>query len=271
MCEFSTNPLDYMGRLGRSEIWRFALTHPDMDHLDGFDAVCSKLSVSNYWDTGVRKEKPDFSDPSRFREEDWDRYEKVRDGGENTRVIAVEDGSQFKYANQDDVGGGGDGLHILSPTNQLVKVANQGGDINDASLVTLYRSGAGRVLIPGDAHDRTWEHVLSSHSSDVAQCDVLIAPHHGRKSGRNYDFLNVVRPRLTLFGCAPSDDLAYDAWNYRGLPIITNNQAGNITLNITSGSIDVYVENERYAATIRGDASVKNALGEYFVWSLPKV
>ena len=67
----------------------------------------------------------------------------------------------------------------------------------------------------------------------------------------------MVAPRLTLFACASSEELPYNAWSYRGLPIVTNNQAGNITLEITPESIDVYVENERYATKIRGDASVK--------------
>ena len=37
MCDHPTNPLDYLVKSGHQEIWRFILSHPDMDHLDGFN------------------------------------------------------------------------------------------------------------------------------------------------------------------------------------------------------------------------------------------
>ncbi len=77
--------------------------------------------------------------------------------------------------------------------------------------------------------------------------DVLIAPHHGRDSGRSYEFLDVVRPKLTLFGNAPSEHLAYDEWNRRDLLFITNNQAGTVVLDITVDALSVFVAHEPFA------------------------
>lgn len=74
---------------------------------------------------------------------------------------------------------------------------------------------------------------------------MLIAPHHGRKSDRDYRFLDVLRPKLTLFGNASSDHLTYDAWSRRNLPIITNNQAGSVIADMGNGQ--VYVTNESFA------------------------
>ena len=62
---------------------------------------------------------------------------------------------------------------------------------------------------------------LNNYESDVRDVDLLIAPHHGRSSGRSYEFLDVLRPTLTFFGKARSEHLAYSAWNYRKLPFVT--------------------------------------------------
>ena len=266
MCQHPTNPLDYLTQMGTEAVWRFVLSHPDMDHLDGFNALLNAFQVHNFWDSGARKNKPDFSGYGGYKEEDWDRYAKVIAGGEpGTRAIRVQAGACFKYANQDDVDWGiGDSLHILAPDQDLIDEGNRTQDFNDASYVILLRSAVGKVLLAGDAHDATWKYIKEHYKADVSDVDVLIAPHHGRRSGRSYDFLDYVNPKLTFFGCAPSDYLAYDAWNYRKLTHITNNQCGCI---VAEGydAMHVYVENSTFATNSGGDASITNAQGFYYL------
>ena len=56
MCEHPTNPLDYLSnKLARTDIWRFILSHPDMDHLDGFDALFDQFRVQHF--LGLRREE----------------------------------------------------------------------------------------------------------------------------------------------------------------------------------------------------------------------
>lgn len=86
--------------------------------------------------------------------------------------------------------------------------------------------------------------------------DLLAAPHHGRHSDRDFAFLDVLKPRLTLFGNAPSEHLAYNAWSSRGLPIVTNNQAGSIVVDFESDHGAYYVTNEKYAQKTLGDPTV---------------
>lgn len=261
-CEHPSNPLDFLDEAGVEAVFRFILSHPDCDHLDGFDALLDSRPVRNFWHTGIKREKPHFGG-SPFREEDWDRYEKVRDGEEDgTTSLMKRAGDQFPYANHGEGGvGSGDGLHILAPDNGLVENAHLTEDYNDGSFVILYRSLGGRVLLCGDAHDATWEYVLAEYAADVAEVGLMIAPHHGRDSGADFSFLDTVRPKLTLFGCAPSDDLAYDAWSSRDLRVITNNQAGSVTVHLDGGIMSVFVENERFAAACGVDTSVRNAMG----------
>ncbi len=154
-------------------------------------------------------------------------------------------------------------LHILAPNRSLIDKANESQDFNDASYVVLYRSAIGKVLFAGDAHDEIWEFVEQNYKLEASNVDLLIAPHHGRKSGRNYEFLDFVKPKLTLFGCALSKDLAYDAWNYRNLAHITNNQCGCVVAEGTD-LMEIYVENEVFAEKSDGDTTRVNHQGFFF-------
>lgn len=71
------------------------------------------------------------------------------------------------------------------------------------------------------------------------------------------------RPRLPMFLVwrASSGHLAYDAWSYRKLSVVTNNEAGNIVLECEEGRIAIYVENAEFAKACGCDLDIKNAQG----------
>ncbi|PYI90334.1 MAG: hypothetical protein DME97_17705 [Verrucomicrobia bacterium] len=273
MSKKPTNPITYLETLGIESIFRFILTHPDMDHLDGFDKLMDELGITNFWDSRIRREKPDFEECCQYKEEDWDRYARVYGGAESDiRVINPLAGSSFAYANKAVEGAAGpDGLYILAPDKDLVAAANKSGDINDASYVLLYRTTGGRILIPGDAHDETWDYVTKHYKSDIENCSVLFAPHHGRKSGRSFDFLDVVKPQITFFGCASSGQLAHQSWRNRKLRVITNNQAGNIVLECADKKIHFYVQNSLYAKANDCDLSIKNGQGYVYYDTIKEI
>ncbi|MDD4616573.1 MAG: MBL fold metallo-hydrolase [Alphaproteobacteria bacterium] len=269
MKDHLANPIDYLKKIGVKSIFRFILTHPDMDHMDGLKKLKDEIGISNFWDAGVSKDKPSF-EGTRYKEEDWDQYKKMGRGEGVVSAIHHLAGSKFKYANRnDDDSVGGDCLSILAPNKELVDAATGNEDPNDASYVILYRSAGGRILFPGDAHDATWEYVMANYEADVENCSILIAPHHGRHSDRSFDFLDCIEPKLTLLGNAESDNLAYEEWSNRGLAYITSNQAGNIVLATEDGFINVFIENEAFAKASGKDCSVKNAQG-YILWDTIK-
>lgn len=269
MCEGCADPISYLRTIGVASLFRFILSHPDMDHMDGFDRLFDEFAVNNFWDSGSPRPKPDFG-AGPYREEDWDRYELVRDGQEpGTGSKVRQAGNRFSFANEDGEGGGGDCLTILAPTQDMLDDPDFEDDVNEGSYVISYRSG-GKIVLPGDAHDNAWEHVIENYREDVEDCGFLLAPHHGRDSGRSYDFLDVTRPKLTLIGCSPSKHIDYGQWTRRGLEYITANQAGNVVLDTDAGGIDVFIENERYAEACRLDTGRKDEWGNTFFRRLPK-
>lgn len=269
MCNKPTNPIEYLGKLGVKNIFRFILSHPDMDHLDGFDNLASVFPIANFWDSGARKDKPDFSG-SPYKEEDWDRYVKVRDGKESGATIVTPlAGSRFQYANKGEAEGiGGDGLYISAPTRQLVNEANQAEDHNDASYIILYRSAGGKIIFPGDAHDKLWEFAIDTYKNDLKNVAFLLAPHHGRKSDRDYSYLDTINPIVSLLGCAPSEHLAYQAWRSRKLCYLTQNQTGNVVLEIDTNNIDIYIENQKFAESAGGNIQKTNGQGYCYLASI---
>jgi len=267
MCNYNTNPIDYCSAVGIEKVFRFILTHPDMDHMDGFNRLLDEIGLNNFWDSGARRDKPSFNNSSQYIEEDWDRYVKVRDGREaGVTVVSPLAGDKFSFANKDENNGTGDALYILAPTKELLEDPDLEDDVNEGSYVILYQSAGGKILLCGDAHDAAFEHIATTYAADVAGTAVMLAPHHGRDSGRSYEFLDLVKPKLTIIGCAPSQHIDYAQWSRRGLDILTSNQAGNIVLDIESGHIDVYIENSVFAeATLGHPPVLTNNLGYYWI------
>lgn len=270
--EYPVNPISYMRERNITSVFRFILTHPEMDHMDGIADFFKAFPPTNFWDTGNDCEKDAFDEGSKYNEDDWNFYKSIRDGARpyGLKRLTLHSGSRGKFYNQSEDGTrGGDGLHILAPTPELVASANESGDYNDASYVIQYIMGGFTIVFGGDSHDATWKHILAEHS-DLRDVDLLIAPHHGRDSGRNYEFLDVLNPKLTFIGNARSEHLAYDAWSSRGLQILTNNQAGCMIAETEDEEMKIYVTNRSYANTVNRNAQYNDAHKAYYIRSVFK-
>ena len=249
---YPVNPIKYLKDHSIEAIFRYIQTHPDMDHMDGIKCLLETFSPVAFWDTDNKKKMAASSwTGSPYSAEDWNFYKNLRDSKpkSNPKRLANLSGDEGQYWSKNEDGtSGGDRIQILAPTQQLVNAANAtDDDYNDCSYVLLFRAGQYRIVFGGDSHDATWEHILSHWESDVTDIDLLIAPHHGRKSGRSYEFLDVLNPKLTFFGNAPSQHLAYSAWNHRGLSFVTNNQANCMVVDASTSPMNLYVTNETYA------------------------
>lgn len=243
------NPIEYLAKFGISSVFRFMLTHPDMDHMDGIKDLFEEYSPSNFYDSDNNEEK-EFEEGSPYRKEDWDFYKNLRDSNPptNPKRLTIFSGDSGIHRTKDwDGNPPGDAFYTLAPTPSLVKDANESGNYNDISYVVLYRGAGGRVLICGDSHDKTWEHILDKWEEDVRDVDLLIAPHHGRKSDRSYAFLDSVNPKMTFFGNAKSEHLAYSAWQNRNLEYVTNNQANCMVVDCSGDNLTLYVTHENFA------------------------
>lgn len=262
--EHPANPVQYLKSLEIEDVFRFILTHPDMDHMEGLTNLFNSFIVRNFWDTANTKVLESFK--SEEDKKDWNRYQRER---KRDNVLRLYDGSEAQYYNQDQDGlGEGDYLQILCPTQDLVERANENGEYNNASYVILYNEYGRKILFPGDAEEDEWDVLLEKHEEELQNIDVLIAPHHGRKSGGNDEFLDVLKPKLTLFGNAKSKDLNYDAWNHRRLCHFTNNEGGTFVLAHNNGNIDVYCTYEIFARNVNTSSSYNGRYNAWYIGSI---
>ena len=261
------NPITYLKSFGIYDIFRFVLTHPDMDHMDGIKDFFEEFSPTNFYDIENDLDK-ECDESSPYRQEDWDFYKNLRDTKPQTnpRLIRVFSGDDGIHRTKNWEGKSpGDAFYVISPTPDLVKEANDCEDYNDASYVIVYWSPAGKVLFGGDSHNKSWEHILDKHKDFVSDIDLLIAPHHGRKSDRCYDFLDTLNPKMTFFGNANSEHLAYDAWRNRDLEYITNNQANCMVVDCSSNPMRIYVTNKSYAEKVNPYTTYSDVYKGYYL------
>lgn len=242
------NPIYYMKEKNIKDIFRFIVTHPDMDHLDGIKDLFEEFNIINFWDTDNKKEISDKANSGGYNLEDWKFYKKMRDSNpsESPKRLTYFAKNINQYYDAD-------GIQILAPTPSLLGDCNEIKNWNDSSYVILFtpKKTSGekcKILFAGDSEDKTWNYILENHSEDVKDVDVLFAPHHGRDSGRSYEFLKIVNPTVTLFGNASSKHLAYSKYN--SILKITNNQAGYVIMKITD-KIYFYVKNYEFARDYR--------------------
>jgi len=236
---------------------RFISTHPDEDHIHGLEYLDNSKSIVNFYCVKNGVTKSDETDS-------FKRYCKLRD---SDKAFYISKGCTRRWMNQNDDTRKSASINILWPdlNNQsfkdALKYAEETGKPNNISPILSYSMGDIKIVWMGDLETEYMESIYKNVSlSDVT---VLFAPHHGRESGKvPSDFLSILNPKIVIIGEAPSEDLNY----YKGYNTITQNSAGDITLDIDDSIIDVYVSNRDYSVDFLRDNN-KTAF-EYYLGTL---
>jgi competence protein ComEC len=72
-----TDPVAFMhARFPGRKLWRFILTHPDLDHMRGLKRLHEEIGFDNFWDTANTKVTPTFQNDA--DREDWEYYQTLR-------------------------------------------------------------------------------------------------------------------------------------------------------------------------------------------------
>ncbi len=241
------NPIDYLSKLNKKSIFRFVLTHPDMDHMDGLDVLSRKFSIANFWDTNHNKKIDNFNG-SPYKKEDWIAYQDLRKSSENPKSLQIKPMQRGAFYNKNGDGSFGDGLFVLAPSDEIIKNVNQNqGDYNDVSYVIMWKNKGKKIIFGGDSHNASWKYILENFKNEVSNVDILLAPHHGRSSNRDYSFLDILKPKISLLGNAHSEHLEYYHYQKHGKHY-TNNQCGNIVVSFENNKCYVLAENYNFAA-----------------------
>lgn len=202
-----TDPIEFLKTTYPNRpLFRFILSHPDLDHMRGLKRLHEHVGFTNFWDTEHTKPAP-----SEWKgtadQEDWKFYQALRNGqvtGSSVHRFTRGD-SAFAFARDENGNLGGDNIEILSPTPALVADCNKTGKSNDLSLVLRVRHGARSILLPGDAEAAAWREMVAFYGSYL-KSDYLKASHHGRDSGYDLDALKLIKPLITFVSVGRKPD-----------------------------------------------------------------
>ena len=252
------DPIEYYkDKFPKRSIFRFIVTHPDMDHLSGLWRLRQEVNLGNmydivnFWDTKPDFEKGDFEN-GRYDENDWEEYLRLRNGERGQTILKLNRGASGKYYNQDnDQGEGlGDVIHILAPTPELEEIASEDNSPNDVSYALLVEYGDCRIVLGGDANSETsWESIYDYFQENEwdMSVDILKASHHGRKSGYHQPSVKEMSPQYTIVSTGQKDK--HDASQLYGqysLDVLSTRWWGNIIAKCyDNGFIQVVTERNR--------------------------
>jgi competence protein ComEC len=224
-----TDPLKYLDRnfSGRS-LFRFILTHPDMDHMSGLDELYTKTSILNFWDTDHNKTlPPDDWEQSPYNAKDWTTYQKLRRSTENPKCLKLHrDASSTCCWTQD-------GIAVLSPSSTLVKLADETEEYNHLSYVLMVEYAGVKVLLAGDSTVEAWDEISNSYDASFLKCDILQAPHHGSPNNIHEEALALVAPDYVIVSVAEGVDYDYQYYSQLAKEgVLSTKRYGTIQVSI---------------------------------------
>ncbi|WP_064091551.1 ComEC/Rec2 family competence protein [Rossellomorea aquimaris] len=235
------DPIDYINdNLADSDnIFRFILTHPDMDHMSGlYRLKDEKKSIMNFWDTDNKKDVKESEVSSRFDYRDWETYQELRKTTENPKVLKVLKGEQRDFFNEDSI-------KILSPSEDIIKRANEKGKWNLLSYILLIEYAGHKIVLGGDADTEIWDELAESDDDLLNNVSILKAPHHGRGSGYSQKAVSIMNPDWTIcsVGKKPAQDSSNKYRHYTNKKVLSTRFRGNIVAEISSsGDLKMYCE-----------------------------
>lgn len=248
-----TNPIDYItSKFTDREIFRFILTHPDMDHMSGIKELFKEKYIRNFWDTENDKYiDPDTWENSPYDREDWNFYQNVRQSDENPIVLKI-----YRDA-EADCCWTKDSIRILAPTESLVKEANENEDWDHLSYVLMIEYAGRKILLGGDATKKSLEDIIEYYGEGYLGSNVLFAPNHGSANHISKEILDVINPDLIVVSVAEEVDYARDLYSRYG-SVLSTKYYGNTLVKIKdTGEIIFSTQFQNYSD---GWYRVKNSI-----------
>lgn len=235
-----TEPVEYfVSKFPNQSLFRFILTHPDMDHLSGLNQLARKVSIANFWDTDHNKS---FSDEdwegSPYDKKDWEKYLTLRKSTSDPKALQLYRDAKSECCWTQD------GIAILSPSASLVKQANDEEEYNHLSYVLRIEYAGVKVILGGDASKKAWDEIYKHYKDEFLKADVFLAPHHGSANNVHKDAFEAIAPDYVIVSVAEGVDYDYDY--YSGLAkkkALSTKYYGTMRLEIKNdGDYTIYVE-----------------------------
>ncbi|MFQ7242583.1 ComEC/Rec2 family competence protein [Agathobaculum sp.] len=173
----------YLEELGVTELYGAVATHPHADHIGGMAQVIEAFPIEHFYLGPETQNTATYSGMLDALEE------------AGVQPVIPADGDELVFDS-------GASLTFLGPADDVPK-----SNLNDRSLITLFRAGDQDVLFMGDAESAAEESLLAHHPA--LTCDVLKVGHHGAATSSSEAFLQAVRPSTAVISCGVDNDYGH--------------------------------------------------------------
>jgi competence protein ComEC len=237
-----TNPVQwYADRFG-TDLWRFILSHPDNDHMSGLRCLLleEQIRATVFWDLAHHREKSEEEFGTNKKGwHDWLSYNAMRmqlDGYTWPQLLNLTQGEVAHFWDEDQI-------EILSPSAPFLTTCDQAGDWNNMSFVLRFMYAGRTVIIPGDVGQDGWDRMAGDHDMS---CDVLVASHHGRRSGYpDNGVLDLMAPEAVIISTARIA-VEHDAtrrYKSHVRNVLATRQEGNVKIRLWANA-KVWIEDQ---------------------------
>lgn len=212
--------LPFLRARGARRIEAFVLTHPDLDHIGGAQAIFESLPVVHVFEPGHVVGKESYLDFLRTVDLHRTRWRAVRAG----RTMQL-DGVRFDFLWPDP-----DAVDAFADANQI-------------SAVMQLTFGDFTLLLTGDAGTDVERLLVLRHGDDL-RSDVLKLGHHGSDTSTDPEFLDHVRPDLAIVSAGRRNRYGHPAAAVmdrvfaRGIPVARTDLESTISIRVSKDGRD---------------------------------
>lgn len=230
----NTSPLS---TLRYKDIHYMIITHPHLDHIDDILKFDNNTPTILWRPTAITNDEV----MEGVRDIDKPKFEKYCEINDRfTRAITTNEDPSNEMPF--------DGMIVNKYFTSLCDKSN----FNNFSPVTIVELFGIKIVICGDNETASFEKLmkLTGFQDSVSNADILVAAHHGRESGYYKDFVDLVKPRLTIISDSSKSTTTAQA-KY------TNASSGWDVHNRNTGK-----DEKRYCLTTRSDGNIEIEFGE---------
>lgn len=229
----------YLKDLGITKLDYVFATHAHSDHIGGMPAIIDNFDIGIFY--GINPD-PSILDQEEIQWETMKYWQRLKDalhrkGMDVTWPVA---GIQLSKYDRLDV------YNIKEPTPKM----------NDMSLVLKYTHMANKIVLSGDVEFSDEDRI----ASQIGKVDVLKLGHHGLDTSTGYEYINKLKPNMTIF--TTTANLASQR-----IPVLTRLQLEGVTKNLTlgtQGTIVITSNGTKYASSFNQDFSLYNSWGKAY-------
>lgn len=170
----------YLRENGINKIDYLVLSHPNTDHYSGFPHLINTYSVGTYIKNGFSADNYYYNELQKALAK---KHLKAKIARYNNVFYL---GKEVK-------------CKILSPMDNI-----ETEDDNDQSVMIRVEYKNNSFILTGDISAKG-ERKVSKRYKTQLKSDVLVVAHHGSKYSSTYEFLNAVRPKVSLISCGKNN------------------------------------------------------------------